>query len=165
MSRGYFVHACIPVLKVQTLLFPSGLECFDKLNNIYNVCRWNFTSWCRLFLAYWISRKSIIWRILFFFFPFRKGLSVSSRQDPLSSNCQHEEWHADLLGCCSQPYLCTFFSLLKLCLLACPRDRTGKCSSFTVDWLEFVIRTATNSCIIYVLRKNYKLRLLSFTPL
>ncbi|KAL0543438.1 hypothetical protein IC582_018534 [Cucumis melo] len=41
----------------------------------------------------------------------RKGSSVSSRHDLLSSNCQHEEWHADLFGCCSQPYLCmkTFF--------------------------------------------------------
>ncbi|KAL9393894.1 hypothetical protein Peur_013179 [Populus x canadensis] len=38
----------------------------------------------------------------------RNTSSVSSRDDLLSSrgSHQHEEWHADLLGCCSEPYLC-----------------------------------------------------------
>ncbi|PIN17242.1 hypothetical protein CDL12_10121 [Handroanthus impetiginosus] len=32
--------------------------------------------------------------------------SVSSRHDLLSSKCSREEWHSDLLGCCSEPLLC-----------------------------------------------------------
>jgi hypothetical protein len=38
----------------------------------------------------------------------RNTSSVSSRDDLLSSRGSHqqEEWHADLLGCCSEPYLC-----------------------------------------------------------
>ncbi|GAV74713.1 PLAC8 domain-containing protein [Cephalotus follicularis] len=51
----------------------------------------------------------------------RNTSSVSSGQDLLSSKglYQHEEWHTDLLGCCSEPYLCikTFF---------CPCDTLSK---------------------------------------
>ncbi|KAJ6413278.1 hypothetical protein OIU84_006134 [Salix udensis] len=38
----------------------------------------------------------------------RNTSSVSSRDDLLSSRCsqEHGEWHADLLGCCSEPSLC-----------------------------------------------------------
>ncbi|MCD9638477.1 hypothetical protein HAX54_022477, partial [Datura stramonium] len=43
----------------------------------------------------------------------RNSLSVTSRHDLLSSKGSHqyEEWHSDLLGCCSEPLLCikTFF--------------------------------------------------------
>ncbi|XWS33893.1 hypothetical protein CRYUN_Cryun22dG0122100 [Craigia yunnanensis] len=43
----------------------------------------------------------------------RNTSSVSSGHDLLSDRGSHrfEEWHADLLGCCSEPYLCikTFF--------------------------------------------------------
>ncbi|XVE87466.1 hypothetical protein DITRI_Ditri18aG0119600 [Diplodiscus trichospermus] len=43
----------------------------------------------------------------------RNTSSISSGQDLLSDRGSHwyEEWHADLLGCCSEPYLCvkTFF--------------------------------------------------------
>ncbi|KAJ0097969.1 hypothetical protein Patl1_29139 [Pistacia atlantica] len=41
-------------------------------------------------------------------FLFRNTSSVSSGQDLLSrrGSFQHEEWHSDLLGCCSEPLLC-----------------------------------------------------------
>ncbi|KAL3527242.1 hypothetical protein ACH5RR_011898 [Cinchona calisaya] len=40
--------------------------------------------------------------------PSRNTSSVSSKHDLLSSkgSYQHEEWHSDLLGCCSEPLLC-----------------------------------------------------------
>ncbi|KAK9284799.1 hypothetical protein L1049_023976 [Liquidambar formosana] len=45
--------------------------------------------------------------------PSRNTSSVSSGQDLLSTrgSHRHEEWHSDLLGCCSEPSLCikTFF--------------------------------------------------------
>lgn len=43
--------------------------------------------------------------------PSRKNSSVSSTRDLLSSKGEEDEWHSDLLGCCSEPLLCikTFF--------------------------------------------------------
>ncbi|XP_042509219.1 protein MID1-COMPLEMENTING ACTIVITY 1-like [Macadamia integrifolia] len=46
----------------------------------------------------------------------RNSSSVSSGNDLLSNRGSHwhEEWHSDLLGCCSEPYLC-----LKTCFYPC----------------------------------------------
>ncbi|KAF8405429.1 hypothetical protein HHK36_010335 [Tetracentron sinense] len=45
----------------------------------------------------------------------RNTSSVSSGQDLLSTrgSHRHEEWHSDLLGCCSEPYLCMYSYLLQ----------------------------------------------------
>ncbi|KAK6924516.1 MCAfunc domain [Dillenia turbinata] len=46
----------------------------------------------------------------------RSTSTVSSGKDLLSrkGSYRHEEWHSDLLGCCSEPYLC-----LKTCFCPC----------------------------------------------
>ncbi|KAL4582744.1 hypothetical protein LXL04_007303 [Taraxacum kok-saghyz] len=59
--------------------------------------------------------------------------SVSSRQDLLSSRGSYrdEEWHSDLLGCCSDPMMCfkTFFfpcgTLSKIATVATNRETTS----------------------------------------
>ncbi|XP_057784092.1 protein MID1-COMPLEMENTING ACTIVITY 1 [Salvia miltiorrhiza] len=38
--------------------------------------------------------------------PSRNTSSVSSTHELLSSKGSHDEWHSDLLGCCSEPLLC-----------------------------------------------------------
>ncbi|XVF18060.1 hypothetical protein REPUB_Repub10bG0179100 [Reevesia pubescens] len=63
----------------------------------------------------------------------RNTSSVSSGRDLLSDRGSHryEEWHADLLGCCSEPYLCikTFFypcgTFSKIATVATNRDMSS----------------------------------------
>ena len=49
----------------------------------------------------------------------RKTSSVSSGHDLLSTrgSHRHEEWHTDLLGCCSEPCLCKFSQIVKIMVL------------------------------------------------
>lgn len=58
----------------------------------------------------------------------RHSSSVSSKHDLLSTRSSHwhDEWNADLLGCCSEPYLClkTFF---------CPCGTFSKIASVATD--------------------------------
>ncbi|KAJ4967165.1 hypothetical protein NE237_019014 [Protea cynaroides] len=58
----------------------------------------------------------------------RSTSSVSSGNDLLSNkgSHQHEEWHSDLLGCCSEPYLC-----LKTCF--CPCGTFSKIATVATD--------------------------------
>lgn len=54
---------------------------------------------------------------------YRNTSSVTSRHDLLSSKGSHryEEWHSDLLGCCSEPLLCMFLNkvLYSPCHVSC----------------------------------------------
>lgn len=87
--------------------------------------------------------------------------SVSSGHDLLSTrgSHQHEEWHSDLLGCCSEPYLCfkTFFypceTFSKVASVA-----TGKRMSSTDACNELMAYSLILSCCCYTCYIRRKLR-------
>ncbi|KAF5955901.1 hypothetical protein HYC85_008757 [Camellia sinensis] len=87
--------------------------------------------------------------------------SVSSGHDLLSTrgSHQHEEWHSDLLGCCSEPYLCfkTFFypcgTFSKVASVA-----TGKRMSSTDACNELMAYSLILSCCCYTCCIRRKLR-------
>ncbi|XP_024978545.1 protein MID1-COMPLEMENTING ACTIVITY 1-like [Cynara cardunculus var. scolymus] len=84
--------------------------------------------------------------------------STSSRQDLLESH-RHEEWHSDLLGCCSEPMMClkTFLfpcgTLSKIATVATNRHMTS------VDACnELVAYSLIVSCCCYTCCIRRKLR-------
>nr|GMD09789.1 protein MID1-COMPLEMENTING ACTIVITY 1-like [Ipomoea batatas]GMD75592.1 protein MID1-COMPLEMENTING ACTIVITY 1-like [Ipomoea batatas]GME19063.1 protein MID1-COMPLEMENTING ACTIVITY 1-like [Ipomoea batatas] len=70
----------------------------------------------------------------------RNNSSFSSKHDLLSSKGSHryEQWHSDLLGCCSEPLLCTphrtsfYFKSLTKFILFLPHFHSAFTSSFPI---------------------------------
>ncbi|KAG4121031.1 hypothetical protein ERO13_D11G180100v2 [Gossypium hirsutum] len=87
--------------------------------------------------------------------------SVSSRRDLLSDrgSDRYDEWHADLLGCCSEPYLCikTFFcpcgTLSKIATVA-----TNRHMSSAEACNELMAYSLILSCCCYTCCVRRKLR-------
>ncbi|CAH9088331.1 unnamed protein product [Cuscuta epithymum] len=91
----------------------------------------------------------------------RNTSSVSSKQDLLSSKGSHqyEEWHSDLLGCCSEPLLC-----IKTLLFPCvtfskiATVATNKHISSAEACNELMAYTLILSCCCYTCCIRRKLR-------
>ncbi|XP_062144006.1 protein MID1-COMPLEMENTING ACTIVITY 1 [Alnus glutinosa] len=91
----------------------------------------------------------------------RKTSSVSSGHDLLSTrgSHRHEEWHTDLLGCCSEPCLC-----IKTCLFPCgtfskiATVATDRHMSSAEACNELMAYSLVLSCCCYTCNVRRKLR-------